>query len=232
MTARAQDALLPSLPEDPVPGEPVPPQRPLSRKGQITRARLLAAAKEIFEEDGFLEARISDIAERACVSHGTFYTYFDSKDEVFREVALEVEDELSSPLGEVIFAQGSVATPYDRIREAMRRYLEIYRREARLMGVIEQVDRHDEQLRAARSERRDLYGRAVTESIRQLQVRGLADPRLNPEIASVILGSMMERFPEMWLTEGRVDCDFEEGVEHLATIFLNALRIPAPFSST
>ena len=207
---------------------PVPPARPLSRKGQETRARVVAAAKQIFEEDGFLPARISDIAERAGVSHGTFYTYFDSKDEVFREVALEVEDELSSPLSEVIFAQGSVATPHDRIREAMRRYLEIYRREARIMGVIEQVDRHDEQLRAARTERRGHYGRAVTDSIRQLQERGQVDPRLDPEIASVILGSMMQRFPEMWLTEGRIECDFDQGVEHLATIFLNALRIPAP----
>ena len=52
---------------------------PRSRKGAKTRARLLAAAKETFEEDGFLDARISDIAERAGLSHGSFYHYFDSK---------------------------------------------------------------------------------------------------------------------------------------------------------
>ena len=43
---------------------------PRSRKGVQTRARLLDAAKEIFEENGFLEARITDIAERAGLSHG------------------------------------------------------------------------------------------------------------------------------------------------------------------
>ena len=66
---------------------------PRSRKGAETRARLLAAAKEIFEENGFLDARISDIAERAGLSHGSFYHYFDSKEEVFREVAESVEDQ-------------------------------------------------------------------------------------------------------------------------------------------
>ena len=68
------------------------PSGPRSRKGVETRARLVAAAKEIFEQDGFLDARISDIAERAGLSHGSFYHYFDSKEEVFREVALEVDE--------------------------------------------------------------------------------------------------------------------------------------------
>ena len=39
---------------------------------------------------------------------------------------------------------------------------------------------------------------------------------------------MTNRFPEMWLCEGRVECGFDEGVEQLVTLFLNALRIPTP----
>jgi AcrR family transcriptional regulator len=58
-----------------------------SRKGAETRARLVKAAKEVFERDGFLEARIVDIAKRAKVSYGAFYHYFDSKEQIFREVA-------------------------------------------------------------------------------------------------------------------------------------------------
>src|ERR1700692_863228 len=75
------------------------PSGPRSRKGVETRARLVSAAKEVFERDGFLEARISDIAERAGLSHGSFYHYFESKEEVFREVAEAVEGQLSAPLG-------------------------------------------------------------------------------------------------------------------------------------
>ena len=62
-----------------------------------TRARLLDAAKEVFEETGFLEARIADIAERAGMSHGSFYHYFDSKEQIFREVAEVQEALLTAP---------------------------------------------------------------------------------------------------------------------------------------
>ena len=49
------------------------PEAPRSRKGAATRARLVDSANEEFEATGFLETRISDIATRAGMSHGTFY---------------------------------------------------------------------------------------------------------------------------------------------------------------
>jgi len=204
------------------------PTTPRSRKGERTRARLLEAAKHVFEEDGFLDARISDIAERAGVSHGTFYTYFESKEEIFREVAMQVEERLSAPLGDVILAPGSRATPHQRIREAMRRHLESYREEARIMGVIEQVTRHDERLASARLERHTLDRQLVADSIRQLQRHGLADPGLEPATAAAVLGSMTNRFPELWLTQGMLDCSFEDGVEQLTRIYINALQLRDP----
>src|SRR3954469_13700754 len=87
------------------------PNGPRSRKGVQTRARLVDAAKQIFEEHGFLEARISDIAERAGLSHGSFYHYFDSKEQVFREVAEEVLNRLAAPMTDVVLVHGSSTPP-------------------------------------------------------------------------------------------------------------------------
>jgi len=201
------------------------PSGPRSRKGALTRARLLDAAKEIFEENGFLEARITDIADRAGLSHGSFYHYFDSKEEVFREVAAAVDERLVAPLDSVILDPTSGASPRQRIHEAIRRHLESYRDEARIIGVIEQVSRHDQYLGAVRLERHRHYRARVADSIRQLQQHGLVDPSLKPEIAAAVLGSLTNRFPEMWFVEGSVDCTFEEGVDHLSTLFANALQL-------
>lgn len=198
---------------------------PRSRKGALTRARLLAAAKEVFEEHGFLDARISDIAERAGLSHGSFYHYFDSKEEVFREVAVSVDEVLSAPLDSVILDPSSHMSPRERIREAVRRHLESYRSEARIIGVIEQVSRYDEHVNAVRSARHAHYRDQVANSIRQLQRHGLVDPALDPVIAATVLGSMTSRFPEMWLVQGVIDCDFDEAVEHVARLFANALQL-------
>jgi AcrR family transcriptional regulator len=201
------------------------PSGPRSRKGIETRARLVSAAKEVFEESGFLDARISDIAERAGLSHGSFYHYFESKEEVFREVAAEVDDRLSAPLDSVIFDSSSHARPAERIRQAIRLNMESYRAEARIMGVIEQVSRFDQELSALRAVRQNKNLSAIAESIATLQRHGMVDRRINPGIAAAALGSMTYRFPEMWFVQGLIDCEFDEGVEQLTLLFVRALGL-------
>ena len=100
---------------------------PRSRKGAETRARLLEAAKKVFEEDGFLDARISDISKRAKLSHGSFYHYFDSKEQIFREVAEAQEQMLTAPPAAGAGADSARDSERERIRRANRRYLERYR---------------------------------------------------------------------------------------------------------
>ena len=206
-------------------GESERPNGPRSLKGTRTRVRLLEAAKAIFEEDGFIEGRISDIAERASLSHGSFYHYFDSKEEIFREVAASVEAKLVEPLGGVILDPDSRAAPQDRIREALRQHLESYQREARIIGVIEQMSRYDREVGALRMERHARSSAQVAMSIRSLQEHGLADPDLDPEFAAAALGSMTSRFPEMWLVQGAVECSMDKAVDQLTRLFVNALGL-------
>lgn len=208
------------------------PNPPLSQKGARTRARLVQAAKEVFEEDGFLEARISDIAERAGLSHGSFYHYFDSKEEVFREVAEAVEEQLGAPMAGVILDPDSHAPPPERIREALRQHLECYRREAKIIGVIEQMSRHDRRLNAVRQARHEHYSRQVVRSIHALQQHGLADPELDPKIAGAALGAMTSRFPEMWLVQGAITCSFDAAVDQLTKVFINTLGLTKERSTT
>ena len=44
---------------------------------------ILAAALGVFAEKGFAGARMDDIAQRAGVTKGTIYLYFESKDALF-----------------------------------------------------------------------------------------------------------------------------------------------------
>ncbi|WP_375383452.1 TetR/AcrR family transcriptional regulator [uncultured Sphingomonas sp.] len=58
----------------------------VSRRRNATRARLLVAAHDILAEVGVDAAKIKDITDRADVGFGTFYNYFETKDQVAREV--------------------------------------------------------------------------------------------------------------------------------------------------
>ena len=57
---------------------------PKTARGKRTREKLLRAAEIEFGEKGFHEAGVSGITYRAGVALGTFYTYFESKEEIFR----------------------------------------------------------------------------------------------------------------------------------------------------
>jgi AcrR family transcriptional regulator len=199
---------------------------PRSRKGAETRARLIEAAKKVFERDGFLEARISDIAETAKLSHGSFYHYFESKEQVFREVAEAQEQRLTEPPETTTVPPSDATSPRERIRRANRLYLERYRDEAALMGVIEQVSRYDEPVNAARMATQKHFVERAERAIRRFQREGIADRRLNPTIAADALGAMVGRFSELWLVQGYREYDFDEAVEQLTQLWANALGLP------
>lgn len=54
-----------------------------AQKALHTKQSLLRAAEEIVGERGYAEASITLITERAGVAHGTFYSYFASRQEIF-----------------------------------------------------------------------------------------------------------------------------------------------------
>ena len=198
---------------------------PRSRKGAETRARLIEAAKKVFEEDGFLDARISDISKRAKLSHGSFYHYFDSKEQIFREVAEAQERMLTAPPDEQKSANARAISERERIRRANRRYLERYRDEARIMGVIEQASRYDAHVTAVRAATQKHFAERAEQSIRRLQKAGIADRSVDPVIAATALGAMVARFAELWLVQSYADYDFDEAVEQLTTLWCNALQL-------
>jgi AcrR family transcriptional regulator len=203
------------------------PSGPRTRKGERTRARLTDAAKEVFEESGFLEARVADIADRAGLSHGSFYHYFESKEQIFREVAEGVYERLSAPLSMVVLDPSSDATPPERLREAIHRHLESYKREARIIGVIEQVSRYDEHVAALVAARHRTYREQIAASIEHVQRRGQADPTVDPDIAAAALGAMISRFAEMWMVQGLVHSGLHDGADQLTKLFVNALGMNA-----
>ena len=56
---------------------------------EVRRAAVLDAALQVFTEMGFERATLQDVADRAGVTKGALYHYFDSKNELFLELMRE-----------------------------------------------------------------------------------------------------------------------------------------------
>jgi len=126
----------------------------LTPRGIRTKAALLEAARVVFERDGFVNARITDIAEEANVAHGTFYTYFTDKEDVFKAVAAMLPAEFLGQHNRNGSRRAPGETPYEAILRANRHYYETYLGRGRMMGIVEQVATFNEEFRALRRELR------------------------------------------------------------------------------
>lgn len=197
----------------------------LGGRGRRTRAALVQAGREAFEERGYDAVRVDDVCARAGVSHGTFYTYFGSREELFREVAATVVGEMFTAS---VVGPAAPGDPYARIEAANLLYLRAWAANSRLVRMLEQVAATDESFRGLLLELREVFVRRGAEGLRRLQEQGLADPSLDPRLTAVMLGGMVEHFAHVWLDLGE-HADERTAVAALSTLWARAIGLtPAP----
>jgi AcrR family transcriptional regulator len=194
---------------------------PRSARGIRTRGALIAAARVVFERDGYLEARMSDIAAEAGVAAGSVYTYFDGKEEIFLAVADQVQEEMLHPH---LRKRTGITDPRTLIDLANREYLRSYKKNARLMALFELVAQIDENFRARRVERGNAFATRNAAMIRSLQSQGLADPALDPLLTAHALSGMVSRMAYLVFVV-EVPMPFEHLVDTLNRIWTNTLRL-------
>ena len=197
-----------------------PPKR-LTARGERTRAALVDAARVVFERDGYLDARLTDITAEAGCSTGTFYTYFTSKEEIFAALMEVTKNEMLHPGMDHVEGDDPAAV----IEASNRAYLEAYRRNAKLMRLMEEVAYIDPKFMALRRERARIFVERNAQAIANLQERGLADPELDPLMASRALSAMISRLAVSAFALGTEDIDFEEFVYTATRLWCNGLRI-------
>jgi len=162
--------------------------RELRARGQRTLARILDAGAVVFADRGYHAARVDDIVKAAEVSHGTFYLYFSSKQDLFRAIAEGIAAEMVA-LAKQLPSLGREDEAV--FRDWLERFHALYEQHGRFLKTWTEAEITDsDQGRTAR----DL----VTEFSRQLATRVRAadhglDPRLDPGAAAFALVSMIER---------------------------------------
>ncbi|RRO20684.1 TetR/AcrR family transcriptional regulator [Saccharopolyspora rhizosphaerae] len=196
---------------------------PLTERGARTREKLIAAAREVFEERGFLDTRIAHIARRAEVAYGSFYTYFPSKEAVFFEVADRLFAEMTSRAD----GPGAGASPAERIRHANRAYCEAYLRNAKMMAIVEQVATFNEEFQELRREHRATSIARTAHALRRWQRDGLVPDDVDPELTARALAAMIDHSLYLWIVQGDDPPAAERLLDTLDTLTRRALALPA-----
>lgn len=111
-------------------------REPRTERGRKTLRRLIDAAAAEFGERGYHEAAITGITQRAGVALGSFYTYFESKEEVFRALVREMSRATRAHVAE------AVKDAPDRLaaeRIGLEAFIEFVRKHPELYRIIEEA---------------------------------------------------------------------------------------------
>lgn len=201
---------------------PPQPNRYDKRRAK-TREQLLRAARVVFERDGFHAARLADVAIEAKVSTGTFYNYYDSKAELFRDLMADVVDGLIEHSDDRL----PTSDPIAGIEIANRAYVRGYRRNARLMSLLLQIAEQDTELLERRLAIRQRFEDRLSRAISRWQRDGLVYRDLDPVYTANALAYMVDRFLYEWTV---LDLDYDEDlvVETLTKLWARGLGLERP----
>lgn len=193
---------------------------PTTPRGQRTRSALIDAARVVFERDGYLDARVSDITEAANVAHGTFYTYFTGKEDIMGEVYKRFRSEMVATSAR----DPSASTPEEAIENANRQYLEQYQKVARLFEVFDEASIVRPEMWTERDRTRQVFVRRVRRHLGGLRAGDRIDPELDLDYTAEALCCMVERFAYMWFNRG-ADYEMEQAVLTLSRLWMHAIQL-------
>jgi len=113
---------------------------PSQQRALFKRNALLEAAQDLFSTKGYEATTAKRIASLAGVATGTFYQYFDNKDDILREIAQGMRDSVYGSIPEKITTQEhlSVEVTQNLIRDVLEIIYVYHEQNPALHQVLEQ----------------------------------------------------------------------------------------------
>jgi AcrR family transcriptional regulator len=155
--------------------------------GRPALGALLDAGAAVFVRRGYHGTRVDDLVAAAGVSHGAFYRYFDSKEQLARVLTARALRSVSSVFREIpAAANGDQAAGRAALRRWLRRYNEAHASEAAMIRVFADAALHDAALRADTA---PTYEWGRRQMARYLARRGFGDIQTEAIVMVALLGA-------------------------------------------
>ena len=196
---------------------------PSTEKGRDTRRRLMKAAAQLYE-NGYANARITDITDAAGLSAGAFYRYFEDRQQLTRELLREMMDEMyvfiRSPFDET--------QPIRSVLESTRKYFEFYEAHRALLGVVVELSQTDAEV----AHLWDAAKRAFNDRIVRSLERGIAAGQMRDDLDLALAAEMLRSMTEYYAFQrfvlngsGLSDVPVEQATNAIAEIWISGMGL-------
>ena len=150
--------------------------KPKTKRGRETLNNILSAAAQEIYEKGYHNAGINDITRRAGVASGTFYVYFDSKDDLYKFLLLQCSHIIRKHLNQVT---AGCKTRREAEEVGLREWLKFVQKNQYMYHIIWESLYVDKQLFV---DYYTTFSRAYMKGIDAAKERGEIRPEINSEV--------------------------------------------------
>ncbi|AKN33734.1 TetR family transcriptional regulator [Clostridium carboxidivorans P7] len=193
-----------------------------SSKSSLKRKNILEAAAKVFSEKGYIEASIKNITDEANVAVGTFYNYFNDKEEVLEQIYEEISNMSLKAASEVSMNKDDSIS--QKFTLAMAYVISIYAKNKNLskillvksMGINEAFEKKRWEI----LDRTNVYLRQILEHLKKQHSLNIQDVN----VTSVLLTQSIFGVITYWLNE-KLTSDLKDIIFSLCTYHLKALNI-------
>jgi AcrR family transcriptional regulator len=187
------------------------------RRTEATRRALLAAARSVLVEHGYLRSTVAQIARAAGRGHGTFYLYFDDKEDIYSLLLEEMWNSLKEQ-SRVIWQRD---VPLESVRVTVDRYVSAFEENVDLWRLLDEMSATNPRFHEIRDDTRRQFvwkiQRGIEDSFNQANVG-----TMRTDIMAELLAGMVDEACSVRFLRGR-SWPRDELVDHIVTIWGRAV---------
>lgn len=188
----------------------------------LKRKSILEAAAKVFSQKGYIDSSIKDITNEASVSVGSFYSYFNNKEEVLAQIYEEISDmSLKAAFDASMSVKDSIVKKFTlAMTSAICTYVNNKEFSKILFVKSMGINESFEKKRWEILDKTNVYLRGVLEHLNEFHSSGIND--IN--VTSVLLTNSLFGFITYWIDE-KLASNFKDMIFSLCTYHLRALNI-------
>lgn len=192
------------------------------RRTEATRRALLAAARSVLVEHGYMRATVAQIARAAGRAHGTFYLYFDNKEDIYSRLLENMWTGLKEESRDIWRPD----VPLKSVRVTVDRYVSAFEENVDLWRLLDEMSATNPRFQEIRDDTRREFTRKIQRGI-ESSLNQADVGSMRTEIMAELLAGMVDEGCSARFLRGR-SWPREELVDHIVTIWGRAVGYTSP----
>jgi len=193
------------------------------KRKELTRAKILQAAKQVFAHNGYAGTSIADIVKKSKLARGTFYLHFQSVEQVLNALLQEVFIDIQRYLTDMQVETLDHKNFKLQLGALAKSLLSVFQNHRETVALLLTTMNAEPKIRTQTLWFQEL----MQASIRVMLDRGVSSGRLkkfDTELMSFLVSGGLREMLTQWLLYGRYANDIEQKVDEMIGIYMNGVE--------